>query len=50
MLPTLIVAFITEHFNWPMAAAASIALLAAVAVLMLAATRFLKLDRGMFAR
>ncbi len=50
MLPTLIVAFITEHFNWPMAAAASIALLAAVAVLMLVATRFLKLDRGMFAR
>ncbi len=50
MLPTLIVAFINEHFNWPMAAAASLALLAAVAVLMLAATRFLKLDKGMFAR
>ena len=50
MVATLIVSFITEQFNWPMAAAASIVLLAAVAVLMLVAARFLRVDKGMFAR
>ncbi|GAB1360825.1 hypothetical protein MASR1M32_00610 [Rhodobacter sp.] len=50
MLSSLIVAFINEHLNWPMAAAGSLALLAVVAVLMLVAARFLRLDKGMFAR
>jgi len=50
MLPTLIVSFISEHLNWPMAAAASVTLLGIVAVLGLAALRFLRLDRGAFLR
>jgi putative spermidine/putrescine transport system permease protein len=50
MLPSLIVSFINDHLNWHMAAAGSLALLAVVAVLMLIAARFLRLDKGMFAR
>lgn len=50
MLPSLIVSFINDQLNWPMAAAGSLALLAVVAVLMVVATRFLRIDKGMFAR
>lgn len=51
MLPTLIVNLITQSFNWPMGAAGSVALLAAVAALMLVAARLLRLEAGgMFAR
>jgi ABC-type spermidine/putrescine transport system permease subunit I len=49
-LSMLIANFVTERLAWSLAAAASIFLIAAVGILLLAVARFVPLDRGVFTR